>query len=224
MSTKVKYGKFITFEGGEGSGKSTQVQMLAQWLETQGIEAITTREPGGAPSAELIRSLLVEGAVDRWQPISEVLLHNAARTEHLANTVIPALKSAQWVISDRYADSTMAYQGYAHGFNRDIIKRIHRAATGDLTPDLTLVLDVSVETGLVRAGKRNAGEDSSGEDRYERMGSDFHERVRAGFLDIAKSAPERCYVIDAEQDPGTVSDQIVKAVSAHLRDRQRDNL
>jgi dTMP kinase len=217
VSTTTK-GKFITFEGGEGSGKSTQVQTLARWLEDQSIEAVTTREPGGAPSAEIIRTLLVEGAVDRWQPISEVLLHYAARTEHLANTVVPALKSGKWVVSDRFSDSTMAYQGYAHGFNRDIIKRIHRAATGGLMPDLTLILDVSVETGLARAGHRTDNSEG-GEDRYERMGSDFHERVRAGFLDIAEAAPERCYVIDAEQDADAVSAQVFKAVSAHLKDR-----
>lgn len=206
-------GKFITFEGGEGSGKSTQVLNLARWLNEHGIETVITREPGGTPSAEIIRGLLVDGAVDRWQPVTEVLLHNAARTEHLANTVIPALKSGKWVISDRYSDSTMAYQGYAHGFDRETIRRIHAAATDNLMPDLTLVLDVSVESGLERAGNRGQGED-----RYERMGEDFHARVRSGFLSIAHGNPERCCVIDAEQDILAVSKAVTNAITARLKD------
>ncbi len=205
-------GKFITFEGGEGSGKSTQVLQLARWLEEQEIEVVTTREPGGAPSAEIVRSLLVEGAVDRWQPISEILLHNAARAEHIAHTVAPAIAEGKWVISDRYADSTMAYQGYAHGFDREIIRRIHEAATGGLMPDLTLILNVSVESGLARAGKR-----SGDEDRYERMGPEFHERVRAGFLEIARRDPKRCCIIDAEAELETVSRSVIDAASTHLK-------
>ncbi len=197
-------GKFITFEGGEGSGKSTQLTLLADWLKAEGVTVVTTREPGGAPAAEVIRKLLVEGAVDRWQPITEVLLHYAARAEHLAHTVRPALEDGTWVLSDRYADSTIAYQGYGHGLNCDIIDDIHGAATDGLTPDLTLILDVPVTTGLERAHGR-----PHMEDRYERMGENFHERVRAGFLDIATQHPERCVVVDATLGLDDVATHII---------------
>jgi len=204
-------GKFITFEGGEGSGKSTQLTRLADWLKGEGLTVITTREPGGAPSAEVIRKLLVEGDVDRWQPITEVLLHYAARAEHIAHTVIPALQDGAWVLSDRYADSTIAYQGYGHGLNRDTIDAVHGVVTGDLAPDLTLILDISVEKGLERAHGR-----AHQEDRYERMGESFHERVRAGFLDIATQNPERCVVIDATQGMDDVTTQIVRYLQERL--------
>ncbi len=204
-------GKFITFEGGEGSGKSTQLNQLADWLSEQNIDVVRTREPGGAPEAEIIRTLLVEGDTDRWQPITEILLHYSARAEHLARTVIPALKAGQWVLSDRFADSTMAYQGYGHGFNRAVINQIHHATVDDLKTDLTLVFDVSVPTGLLRAGSRQ-----DNEDRYERMGKAFHERVRQGFLDIAASDPDRCKVIDAEQDIDLVLKDIKNHVSGLL--------
>lgn len=204
-------GKFITFEGGEGSGKSTQLAQLADWLRARGISVITTREPGGAPSAEVIRTLLVEGATDRWQPITEVLLHYAARAEHLAQTVCPALDSGAWVLSDRYADSTIAYQGYGHGLDRDIINRIHSAATGCLAPDLTLILDVAVQTGLERAHGR-----PHKEDRYERMGESFHERVRQGFLEIAQQQPERCAIVDATLGLDDVTTHIIECVAERL--------
>lgn len=207
-------GKFITLEGGEGSGKSTQVERLADRLRDHGITVVTTREPGGGSiSAEAIRRLLVEGATDRWQVISEVLLHNAARAEHLANLVVPALRRGDWVISDRYADSTMAYQGYGHGFDKSVIDIIHRSVAAGTTPDLTLVLDVPVETGIERAGKRaGAGVD----DRYERMGTDFHERVRQGFLEIALQSPERCEVTDASCPQDEVFRAITEIVARRL--------
>lgn len=204
-------GKFITFEGGEGSGKSTQLTRLVDWLKDQGITVVATREPGGAPSAEVIRRLLVEGDVDRWQPVTEVLLHYAARAEHIAHTVIPALQDGTWVLSDRYADSTIAYQGYGHGLNCGIIDTIHGVVTGGLTPDLTLVLDVSVGMGLERAHGR-----PHLEDRYERMGESFHERVRAGFLSIAAQHPERCAVVDATQGMDDVASQIIGCLQDRL--------
>ncbi len=204
-------GKFITFEGGEGSGKSTQLTLLSEWLKNKGKKVITTREPGGAPSAEVIRKLLVEGAVDRWQPVTEVLLHYAARAEHISHTVMPGLNEDAWVLSDRYADSTIAYQGYGHGLNRDIIDGIHDLATGGLEPDLTFVLDIPVMQGLERAHGREHLED-----RYERMGEDFHERVRAGFLEIAKQSPERCIVVDATQDIEQVSSNIIGYLQERL--------
>ena len=185
-------GKFITIEGGEGTGKSTQVRLLAKGLEAAGVDVVVTREPGGAPGAEEIRTLLVTGGTGRWSPMTEALLHYAARREHLDKTVLPALKAGRWVISDRFADSTMAYQGYGHGLGRKTVSALHRLVVGDFTPDLTLILDMPEEVGLSRAGHR-----ADGEDRYERMGMAFHERVRNGFKDIAHRDLRRCTAIMA---------------------------
>lgn len=211
--------KFITFEGGEGSGKSTQLKRAAAWLRERGIDAVETREPGGAPSAEMIRSLLVEGNTDRWQPMTELLLHAAARTEHLAHTVVPALNNGQWVLSDRFADSTRVYQGYAHGVPLDVIDTVHAASTGSMTPDLTLIFDVPVSVGLARTGKRA---DSTPEDRYERMGAAFHEKVRSGFLSIADAEPDRCVVVDATPDEDTVHRSVVSALAERLAIRAEE--
>jgi dTMP kinase len=204
-------GRFITFEGGEGAGKSTQLRLLAATLEAQGTPVVTTREPGGAPGAEEIRRLLVEGETGRWDPLSEVLLHYAARREHLVRTVWPALEQGRWVLSDRFADSTLAYQGSGHGLPAETIKRIHRIVVGDFGPDLTLILDLPVEAGLARAAGR-----AGGEDRYERMGTAFHERLRRGFLDIAKREPQRCVVVPAGDDVGKVQAEIWRVVSSRL--------
>ena len=185
-------GRFISFEGGEGAGKSTQVALLAERLRLAGHDVITTREPGGTPGAMHIRRLLVEGSVDRWEPFSELLLHNAARHEHVQKTIAPALAAGKWVICDRFADSTMAYQGQAQNVDRSFVVRVNRAAAGDIWPDLTIVLDLAVADGLARARKR-----SDVEDRYERMGTAFHERIRHAFLEIANDEPYRCRVIEA---------------------------
>ena len=190
-------GVFITLEGGEGSGKSTQVNLLADALAAQGIEVTVTREPGGAPGAEQIRALLVNGETARWDPMSEALLHYAARREHLRHTILPALAGGRWVVCDRFADSTMAYQGYGHGLGRNVIETLHGAVVGELAPDLTLILDIPAADGLGRAASRG------GEDRYERMDRTFHDRLREGFLDIARRDTRRCVVIDAA---GTVED------------------
>jgi len=184
-------GVFITFEGGEGSGKSTQAERLGQALDSAGIEVIVTREPGGAPAAEDIRTLLVNGDADRWTPKSEALLNYAARAEHLRQTIHPALQSGKWVLCDRFADSTTAYQGYGHGLGSDWVAALHQLVVGDLQPDLTIILDIPVLTGLKRAAIRG------GVDRYERMDEQFHERLRSGFLEIAERQPERCTVVDA---------------------------
>jgi len=208
-------GKFITLEGGEGAGKSTQIARLAAALKAAGVNCIQTREPGGAPGAEEVRKLLVEGAVDRWQPMSEVLLHNAARIEHVETMVKPALAAGQWVLCDRFADSTLAYQGYGHGLDVAAIANLHWLLYKDFKPDLTLVLDLPLEEGLKRAHAR-AGGQSGGEDRYERMGKDFHERLRRGFLDIAEAEPARCAVIDAGGDEETVHGAIMAVVRERI--------
>ena len=200
--------KFITFEGGEGGGKSTQVKLLAEAIGRANQPVVLTREPGGSPGSEEIRNLLVSGAVDRWQPMSEVFLNYAARTEHVAQTIKPALADGKWVISDRFADSTMAYQGYGHGLKQSDLSAIYQMALGDFAPDLTFVLDLPIDTGLERAGSRGGGED-----RYERMGMAFHERLRRGFLEIASAGPDRCHVIDATQDINGVHGAILACVN-----------
>jgi dTMP kinase len=199
--------RFITLEGGEGAGKTTQVRRLVERLGAAGIDAIATREPGGAPGAERIRSLLVSGDTD-WRPMTEALLHNAARVEHVATLVRPSLATGTWVVSDRYVDSTLAYQGSAQGVGADAVRALHRLALGGLMPDLTLVLDLPVELGLARAKVR-----AGGEDRYERMGAAFHQRLRDAYLAIATAEPERCVVIDAAADVDTVAARLWSALA-----------
>ena len=211
LTNVLRGGRLITLEGGEGAGKSTQLTRLAGSLANRGIKIVTTREPGGAPGSELIRRLLVEGDPDRWDPETEALLHYAARREHLRSTIRPALERGDWVISDRFSDSTMAYQGYGHGLGRDWIARLHTTALGDFRPDLTLILDLPVEEGLRRAGRR-AGDET----RYERMDGGFHERMRQGFLAIAEAEPERCVLIDAIGTEQTVAGEILRVVTARL--------
>lgn len=204
-------GRFITLEGGEGAGKSTHIALLADALAAGGIDVLTTREPGGSPGAEAIRGLLVEGAVDRWDAMTEALLHYAARRDHLTATVWPALESGRWVLSDRFADSTMAYQGYGHGLDRAVVAALHQSVVGDFRPDLTLILDLPPETGLARAAGRGPAEA-----RYERMDLSFHQRLREGFLDIARQDTARCVVVDAEPVTDAVQKEIRRAVSQRL--------
>jgi len=206
----VSRGRFITLEGGEGAGKSTQVRRLAAWLAERGIEVIATREPGGSAGAEAIRALLVEGATDRWDAVTETMLHFAARRDHLRVTILPALERGAWVISDRFADSTRAYQGMVQEAGDDVVERLYAIAVGDLRPDLTLMLDLPVEKGLARAAERG------GENRYERMGSAFHERLRLAFLDIAAGDPGRCVVVDADDDVDAITDRIAAVVAERL--------
>lgn len=204
-------GRFITLEGGEGGGKSTQARRLADHLERAGIEVVLTREPGGAPGAEEIRKLLVDGDVRRWDAVTEALLHFAARRDHLVTTVLPALEQGTWVISDRFADSTIAYQGYGHGVEIAALASLYEICAGSLKPDLTLILDLPVPDGLARAASR-----AGGEDRYERMDPEFHERLRTGFLEIARAEPDRCLVIDASQNEDEVQDAIIAALKERL--------
>ena len=204
-------GRFITFEGGEGAGKSTQARRLATALRAQGLEVLETREPGGSPGAEEIRRLLTTGEAGRWSPMAETLLHNAARADHLRRTVRPALTAGSWVVSDRFADSTMAYQGYGQGLDRGFIAALSAAVVDGLEPALTLIFDLPVAQGLARAAAR-----SGAEDRYERMDLSFHEALRQGFLAIAAAAPQRCVVVDAAGDEIATWVQVKQAVRARL--------
>lgn len=208
-------GRFITFEGGEGAGKSTQVRRLVAALRDRGIDVQATREPGGSPSAEEIRSLLVTGAPDRWTPMAEALLLNAARKEHLERLIRPALEEGRWVVCDRFADSTAAYQGYAQNLGLDVTSQLERLVVGDTRPDLTLILDVPVDSGLERAASREI-KDQAGETRYERFSPRFHEKLRQAFLDIAKAEPERCIVIDAQRPEADVAKDVLAAVTERL--------
>ncbi len=185
-------GKFITFEGGEGAGKSTQVHLLAESLRKLGLEVIETREPGGSTGAEGIRELLVNGGTDRWSGVAEALLNYAARRDHIDQTIAPALEGGVWVICDRFSDSTMAYQGYGHELGPNWVAGLHQLVLGDFKPDLTMVFDIEPEQGLKRANSR-----PDIEDRYERMEASFHDRLRAGFLAIASNEPGRCVVLNA---------------------------
>jgi dTMP kinase len=203
-------GRFITLEGGEGAGKTTQLRRLSDALRSDGHDVLSSREPGGSPGAEEIRALIVSGELGRWDAVTEALLLYAARRDHLERTIRPALAAGRWVLCDRFADSTMAYQGYGHGLGRAAVADLHRAAIGDFRPDLTLILDLPVETGLRRAAKR-AGQGIA-EDRFERMGRAFHQRLREGFLDIARQEPDRCRVIDADRDADAVAADLIAAV------------
>jgi dTMP kinase len=208
----VARGRFITLEGGEGVGKSTQARLLAQWLRRGGREVVVTREPGGSPGAETIRDLLVNGPVERWSPISETLMMYAARRDHIERLIVPALERGAWVICDRFLDSTRAYQGMGGGAPAELIAALETAVIGDLMPDLTLVLDMETETGLARAAKRgDAG-------RFEAKGEAYHERLREAFLEIAIAEFKRCVLIDAEGEPEAVSARIWAAVIARLPD------
>jgi dTMP kinase len=197
-------GRFITLEGGEGAGKTTQSELLAEAVAQRGIAVLRTREPGGSPGAELLRGLLLGGSID-WSPRAETLLHFAARTEHVAKTIRPALEAGTWVICDRFFDSTLAYQGYGQDVERTFIAEQIRLL--GMKPDLTLVLDVPDRVAAER--RRGRGGDS---DRYERLDAAFHARVREGFRDIATGEPERCVLVDASGDVQAVHTAIIKAV------------
>lgn len=217
-------GRFITVEGGEGAGKSTQVALLAESLGRAGLSVHATREPGGSPGGEEIRRLLVTGEAERWDPMCEALLHFAARRDHLRTVVLPRLAAGDWIVSDRFADSTMAYQGYAQGLGREAVEALYRLVVGEFAPDLTLILDLPVELGLSRAGLRRAaaapaaqaGARSEDEDRYERLGRAFHDRLRAAFQEIARREPGRCVVIDAAGEAAAVAAAVRAAVAGRL--------
>ena len=203
-------GLFISLEGIDGSGKSTQARRLADWLRAQGRDPVLTREPGGAPGAEDIRRLLVEGDPDRWSPETEILLFTAARRDHLERTIRPALNAGRDVVTDRFADSTRVYQGATRGDLRGLVDQIHAEAIA-VEPDLTLVLDMDPDIALQRGLARQ-----SGEDRFEDFGLPFQQKLRAGFLALAQNASDRCHIIDANADPDTITQAITQAVAARL--------
>jgi dTMP kinase len=200
-------GYFITLEGGEGAGKSTQARRLALALAAAGVPVLRTREPGGAPGAERIRDLLLSPG--SWDRLTEAMLHFAARREHVVRSIRPMLEAGAWVICDRFADSTLAYQGAGQGLAYGTWARLCDLTLEGLQPDLTLILDLPVEAGLARAGARSAA------DRYEKLGADFHARIRAGFADIARREPTRCVVLDAGRD----AEAVYAAIAETLRQR-----
>lgn len=204
--------RFITLEGGEGAGKSTQLRRLSAALEAHGVANTMTREPGGSPGAEDIRRLLVEGEPGRWSALTEALLMFAARTDHVERTIKPALAEGRWVLCDRFTDSTYAYQGVARGLARETIRRIEAVSVDDFKPHLTVILDLPPEEGLARAGARGPHEA-----RFEKFDAGFHEQLRKAFLDLAKRAPERCVVIDASGTEDDVAARIWAAVAKRFK-------
>lgn len=205
------HGRFITFEGGEGTGKSTQVARLVERLRARDLEVVQTREPGGSSGAEDIRNIALNGDAGRWSPMTETLLMFAARSDHLERTIRPAIEAGRWVVCDRFADSSRAYQGVGGGTPAAFIEALDAAIVGETQPDLTLIFDLSVSIGLERAFGRGLFET-----RFESKGLEFHERLRRGFLDIAARHPERCVVIDAEGDQDAVEARVWAAIEARL--------
>ena len=217
-SGKVRRGRFITLEGGEGAGKSTQVRLLASRLEERGIRVVATREPGGAPKAEALRDLLLSGAAARFGPRGEALLFSAARIDHVDTTIEPALARGAWVVSDRFADSTRAYQGALGKLDSRFILELERVAIADARPDLTIFLDIPPEAGLLRVSKRRKGEPV---DRFEAEGIEFHSDLRKAFRDIANAEPERCVIINALAPEEEVAAAIWREVEARLLEEAR---
>jgi dTMP kinase len=206
----MNHGLFITFEGIDGSGKSTQSEMLASNLSDQGHDIIKTREPGGSVGAELIRTLLVSGDTDRWSPETEILLFTAARRDHMEKTIQPALNSGKIVICDRYADSTRVYQGVARADLRGTVDQLHDIII-QKEPDITFIIDADPENSLARGLARD-----SGEDRFEDFGLSFQKSLRAGFLELASTQKQRCHVVDGMRDRETIAQDIMSIVAAHI--------
>jgi dTMP kinase len=215
-------GLFITFEGGEGAGKSTQVARLRGRLEEAGHRVVATREPGGSPRAEAIRASILGGEAKPYGPLAEALLFSSARHDHLEKKIRPALREGAIVLCDRFADSTRAYQGAVGEIEPGLIDALEQIIVRATRPDLTLVLDLPAEEGLARAAARRQ-EGGSGVDRFEQENVDFHNKLRDAFRAIAKNEPERCQVIDASRGPDEVADEIWQIVSALISRNQVDN-
>src|SRR5215472_7289105 len=206
-------GRFITFEGGEGSGKSTQVATLVKRLTTLGLAVMATREPGGSPGAEAVRHVLLSGAAKPLGAHAEAILFAAARDDHVSQTIRPALERGKWVVSDRFADSTRVYQGVLSNVDPRFIARLERITVGDARPDLTFVLDVPAEIGLERAARRRG---NGAGDRFETESLDFHKKLRDAYLELAAREPGRCAVIDAAHASGIVADAVWAIINARL--------
>ncbi|EKE09712.1 MAG: hypothetical protein ACD_16C00118G0006 [uncultured bacterium] len=211
---KLHKAPFITFEGGEGSGKSTQIHILFERLLQMDIDVVQYREPGGTKGAEEIRSLLFEGEQERWSPTSEALLLSAARADLIQKKILPALEGNTWVLCDRYADSTLAYQGFGHELGEKPIKELNRFTIGDLEPDLTFVFQINAEIGLQRVADRKTHTD-----RFERNDILFHQRVQKGYDEILKKNPQRCIPINALLDIDRISQLIFDEVMKRFKDR-----
>ena len=204
-------GRFITFEGGEGSGKSTQVRRLVDRLRVQGLEVVETREPGGSPGAEALRQVLLSGAAKALGAETEAMLFAAARADHVENLIRPALERGAWVVCDRFHDSTRVYQGVLGNVDPMLINALERITVGDVKPDLTIVLDVPVETGLARTKARGQAAD-----RFEAEDSEYHNWLRVAYRKLAENEPERCVIIDASPNPDTVAVKIWMVVAERL--------
>ena len=215
LNTGHGYGRFLTFEGGEGAGKSTQVRRLATTLRESGIKVTVTREPGGSPGAEDIRRLLVTGEPGRWGAVSESLLLYAARWDHWVRLIEPALKRGHWVISDRFTVSTLVYQGVGRGVERAWLDELHRLVLGDVAPDLTFLLDLAVETGLARTQARDQAS-ATDETRFEHMNLDFHQSLRRGFAELAANDQARIVTLDASGGVDGVANAVLDAVRTKL--------
>jgi dTMP kinase len=216
-SEAVRKGVFITLEGGEGAGKSTQVRRIKAQLAAAGLNAVATREPGGSPRAEILRNLLLAGTVKSLGPTAEALLFAAARIDHIDTLIAPALAAGTWVVSDRFADSTRAYQGAVGGVDPHFLNALERVTLAGLKPDLTLILDLPAEVGLARAARRRGG--SAATDRFESEDLSFHAALRAAFLAIAAAEPERCIVVDASHSEDEVAQAIWDAITHRLIDQ-----
>ena len=208
------HGKFITIEGTEGVGKTTNIEFIQTWLNQQKVDFVTTREPGGTPLAEQIRELLLTPRDEKVCNSAELLLMFAGRAQHLDQVIVPAIQSGRCVVCDRFTDATYAYQGFGRGMDSALISHLERLVQADLRPDLTLILDIPVEIGLQRASQRSAP------DRFEREQTEFFERVRQGYLSIAANEPERCVVIDASQPLEDVQRDITTALKSFFMPRQ----
>jgi dTMP kinase len=210
----IQHGKFITFEGGEGSGKSTQIERLAYRLRSFGVSVVVTREPGGSPFAEKLRDIILATETPEHSALSEAMVFSAARADHLDQLIRPALQDGKWVLCDRFADSTRAYQGYAGALSLEVIQTLEDIVVADTQPDMTIVMDVDVDIGLARAGNRHLerGLAPQDRDRFESRSETFHVRLRRAFLDIAKNNPHRCVVVDGGRDPDAVAEDIWQTV------------
>jgi dTMP kinase len=204
----VAHGKFITLEGGEGGGKTTQAELLSQRLRRAGVEVLQTREPGGTPRAEAIRDVLLSGKAKRFGPLGEAVLFYAARESHLELAIRPAIERGTWVVCDRFSDSTRAYQGAAGGLPSSVIDTLDGAVVGATQPDLTIIFDIPPDVGLRRAALRKRASENDEPDRFETMNVAFHRSLREEFLAIAKAEPNRCVVIDASQNTQTVENRV----------------